>query len=234
VAASALRSRLTDVTDDGVLNPISGVMKAELLSLEQAAEATGIEDIEMHAFMAMKRAQALEKSGELGDLSLDEAGALTLYTMESELYPTLNGLLRKRDRIALKPYFPYLRLLMQASEKLPAFNGVAWRGVAHVDLRGDFPKGKELWWWAFSSTTKEVETLQNESFLGQSGTRTQFMIEVTGGVDIEKFSIYQGATGEAEVLLFPGANLKVVSTAQLGNGLTQVHLKMLKTPKLMR
>ena len=56
------------------------------------------------------------------------------------------------------------------------------------------------------------------------------MIEVTGGVDIEKFSIYQGATGEAEVLLFPGANLKVVSTAQLGNGLTQVHLKMLKTP----
>ena len=32
--------------------------------------------------------------------------------------------------------------------------GAVWRGVKGVDLSAKFPKKKELYWWAFSSTTK--------------------------------------------------------------------------------
>jgi hypothetical protein len=38
-------------------------------------------------------------------LTVDEAGALALYTMESDLYATLNKLLSDRDRSRLKPFF---------------------------------------------------------------------------------------------------------------------------------
>ena len=48
----------------------------------------------------------------------------SLYTMESELYATLSRLLSDRDRSRLKPYFSYMRLLIEARTKLPAFKGV--------------------------------------------------------------------------------------------------------------
>ena len=50
-----------------------------------------------------------------------EIGALRLYTAESELYPRMNALLRARDRKALLPFFPYLRLLLTA--------WTAWRWI---------------------------------------------------------------------------------------------------------
>ncbi len=42
-----------------------------------------------------------------------------------------------------------------------------------------YPKGKEVWWWAFSSTTKQLETLNDEMFLGKTGVRTVFNIQVS-------------------------------------------------------
>jgi len=57
-----------------------------------------------------------------------------------------------------------------------------WRGVRGVDLRDQYPKGRQLYWWAFSSTTKELSTLQDDTFLGTSGVRTVFNIQVPRGV----------------------------------------------------
>ena len=100
--------------------------------------------------------------------------------------------------------------------------GAVWRGVKNKDLRKDFPEGKtNVWWWAFSSTTKKVSTLQNPMFLGEEGTRTQFMIEQLNGIDIVAFSMYP----EAEILLFPGTKLEVVDHTELGHGLVQIHLR---------
>ena len=150
-------SRIGDVcADHGILSPVVGVGKATLLPLMEAASATGIQDIESHAYMATELASRVVGSGanEHG-LTVDEAGALTLYTMESELYATLNGLLSNRDRSRLKPYFSYMRLLLEARAKLPVFKGVVWRGVKK-DLRSKFRAGDEIFWWAFSSTTKQV------------------------------------------------------------------------------
>jgi hypothetical protein len=86
-------------------------------------------------------------------LDADEAGALTLYTFESELYRRLNDLLRQRDRQRLRPFFPYLKLMIDARRKLPRHVGTVWRGVKGVDLRSKYQKGSEVYWWAFSSTT---------------------------------------------------------------------------------
>jgi hypothetical protein len=52
----------------------------------------------------------------LHNLELDEAASLTLYTMECELYPTLNGLLRNRNRKELIPFFPYVLPTLRISQ----------------------------------------------------------------------------------------------------------------------
>ena len=76
--------------------------------------------------------------------------------------------------------------------------------------------------------------MNNELFLGTSGVRTVFLIEVLSGVDIVRYSIFDGGATEAEVLLFPGTKLTVVDTMEMGGGLFQVHLRELPTPQLMK
>ena len=226
------QARIADVLNEPLeveMGPITGVMKCVRLSLMDAAAASGVEDIDSHAFMASEAGALLAASDPHG-LDADEAGALRLYTMESELYPTLNRLLRSRERQAIKVFFPYLQLLLTARQKLPKCVGSVWRGVKGVDLRAQYPKGKELYWWAFSSTTKELSTLQNDMFLGTTDVRTVFMLEVLNGVDIDRYSAFQGSASEAEVLLYPGTKLKVVDTMDMGGGLFQVHLKEVEVP----
>jgi len=121
--------------------------------------------------------------------------------------------------------------MLQARAKLPKHAQSVWRGVKGLDLTHDFPKGKKLWWWAFNSTSKAVSTLQNPMFCGTSGTRTQFLIEASSGINIERYSM---VNSEAEVLLFPGTKLEVVDVANIAPGLFQVHLKEMKVPVLIK
>ena len=202
-------------------------MDSPLLDLMTAVAQTGVADVEAHAFMALEKAEEVQANGQLGGLTLDEAAAIALYTAECEFYRTLNRLLRSRDRTALKSFFPYLRLILQARAKLPKHLQAVWRGVKGVNLTNDFPKGKKLFWWAFNSTSRNVSTLHNPMFCGTSGTRTQFMVEASSGVDIERFSM---VGSEAEVLLFPGTKLEVVDVATMAPGLFQVHLREVTVP----
>ena len=227
--ANLMHERLSDVPgDDGILNPVRGVRAAPLLTLMDAAAATGL-SVDAEAYLASENGRRLAATDAHG-LSADEAGALTLYTMDSELFRTLNRLLRGHERAALRPHLSYLRLMLQAREKLPPFAGTVWRGVKGVDLRGNFPEGKELYWWPFSSTTKRLSTLQSDEFLGATGVRTVFNIQVRTGVDIVRYSIYQQTASEAEVLLYPGVKLKVVDSMDMGGGLFMVHLQEMDVP----
>lgn len=234
-AATAAAARLADVAAEPLarLNPIVGVMRTVRLSLLYAAAATGVEDLDAFTFLAAESGQALVAEGSGGvdarGLDADECGALYLYTMESQLYTSLNALLRARNREALKPYFPYLHLLLSAREKLPRYAGVCWRGV-RGDLRASYVQGREIYWWAVSSCTRQLDVLSSPQFLGTSGERTQFMIEVTHGVDISHYSCFQQHESEHEVLLFPGTKLLVVASVDLGNGLFQVHLREVAMP----
>jgi hypothetical protein len=226
-----MHTRLSDVAYEPLvsLGPITGIERTARLPLIEAAIATGVDDVDAHAFLAAESGAALAENDPHG-LDADEAGALMLYTMESELYPTLNRLLRQRDRQLLKPFFPYLLLLLTAQRKLPKYVGTVWRGVKGIDLRASYPKGKEFYWWAFSSTTKELSTLQNPMFLGTSGVRTVFNIQVSAGVDLARYSMFQGSASEAEVLLYPGTKLKVVDAMDMGSGLHMIHLEQMHVP----
>jgi hypothetical protein len=226
LSEKALHARIADISDEplGVMGPITGVMKCVRLSLMDAAAASGVGDIDAHAFMASEAGAQLAADDPHG-LDADEAGALWLYTAESDFYPTLNRLLRTRNRLALKPFFPYLQLMLTARSKLPKYTGSVWRGVKGVDLRDKYPNDKEVWWWAFSSTTKQLHTLTNPQFLGTSGVRTVFMIEILHGVDLQRYSAFQGVASEAEVLLYPGTKLKVMGSMEMGHDLFQVHLR---------
>ena len=209
-----------------LMGPITGVMNCVRLSLMDAVAASGVENIDAHAHMASGLGAQLAAVDPHG-LDADEAGALWLYTAESDFYPTLNRQLHTRDRSTLKPFFPYLRLMLTARSKLPKYTGSVWRGVKDRDLRASYPKGKEFYWWAFTSTTKELSTLQNPRFLGISGVRTLFMIEILHGVDLQRYSAFQGVASEKEVLLYPGTKFKVVDAMEMGEGLFQVHLREL-------
>lgn len=208
--------------------PITGVMEVKRLPVREAAVATGVDDMDACGFLAAENGARLAE-GDPGGLDADEAGALHLYTMESGLYTEMNARLRDCDRLKLRSFFPFLKLMLSARKKLPKFVGTVWRGVK-ADLRAAYPKGKELYWWAFASTTKELSTLTNPLFLGTKGVRTVFNIQVSTGVDIMRYSIFQGATSEAEVLLFPGTKLRVIDSMDMGNGLYQVHLQEVAVP----
>ena len=123
-----------------------------------------------------------------------------------------------------------MRLLLCARAKLPRYSGNVWRGVIGKDLRASYPKGKELDWWGFSSTTKQMSVLLNPTFLGQSGVRTVFLIEIASAVDIQRYSAFQGTASEAEVLIFPGTKMVVVDSMDMGNSLFQVHLREVSVP----
>ena len=56
------------------------------------------------------------------------------------------------------------------------------------------------------------------------------MIETSNGIDIQKYSAFQGDASEAEVLMYPGTKLKVASAMNMGGGLYQVHLKEMSVP----
>merc|ERR1712083_778431 len=103
--------------------------------------------------------------------------------------------------------------MMAARRKLPPYRGLVFRGVKGVDHTNAFHRHRTVTWWAFSSTTRNPETLRSDNFLGTTGLRTQFIIEAKSGVDISSYSSFRNR--EAEVLLFPGTMLKVKGTLEL-------------------
>ncbi len=139
------------------------------------------------------------------DLNRHQIAAIHFYTQESPFYSHLNRFLRDRDRTKLKPFFPFLKLLLSAIYLLPTIRGTVYRGIKR-NLAGDYWKSRTLVWWGFSSTTVELEVLQNPQFLGTSGDRTLFVIEANTAVDISRYS---AINSERERLLIPGTQLRV-------------------------
>ena len=99
--------RNSDVTGDhGILLPIKGVLRSAALGLLEAAAATRVLDIGADAWTA-RELRAARAADDAYGLSVDEAGALALYSMDGELYAELNRRLRAGDRSVIKPFFPY-------------------------------------------------------------------------------------------------------------------------------
>ncbi|CAF1404591.1 unnamed protein product, partial [Didymodactylos carnosus] len=161
-------------------------------------------------------------------LSSDESASIMLYSMEwapteKSFYLILNSALRSENRQELIPWFSYLRLITTAFTKLPStVSRTVYRGVK-IDLRSQYPKGKQFVWWGFSLCTARASILDH--FLGKTGTRTIFNIDYDTGKDIHKHSIFRN---EDEVLLLAARNFEVIRSVNKGDGLHIIELKEIK------
>lgn len=176
-------------------------------------------------------------------LTVEEAAAICLYTMDSDLYGNLNNDLRN-PRISneqiVRMWGSYLNLLLGALDRLPSYSGRVFRGL---------PKSlyleTEETWHGFSSCSKisavclgfsapkGLKTLALNLVglclwkLPGLGLRTKarmlitsshiYEIKTTRGKNVQRWSAFPT---ESEVLLPPGTKLSVVHAADVRDQLT--------------
>lgn len=223
--------RMSDIVKEHkrMLMPISGYEKMPLVSLEEtvAPLVSILPRVQDYVYIAKARCDPVPADG----LTRDESASIVLYSMEWEpveecLYFVLNATLRAEDRRKLKPWFTYLRLILGALNRLPSSQRTVYRGVK-MDLSEQYPKGKKFIWWGFSSCASSIEVLENDQFLGKTGTRTLFTIDCNSGKDIRRHSYYQS---EEEFLLVPAGQFQVISCLELAHGLHMIQLEEIKSP----
>ena len=220
---SALRFADFGTVSKRMLAPIEGYENMPVVSLEEAVKPliNIVPKIERNAYFVKENCEEPEDG-----LTSDESASIMLYTYESmpqehSLYVILNATLRLEQRQELKPWFLYLRLILTALARLPSRNRVVNRGVRE-DLREQYPIGKPIIWWGFSSCTSSIGVLECEQFFGKTGTRTLFQIECYSGKDVKKHSFIRK---EEEILLLPARQFMVTSCLDSGNGLHIIQLQ---------
>ena len=229
--ASQQYVRVSDIKSEPLkMNmPIRGFEKMPIVSLEEAVEplVSILSEIQDYAFVAKQRTKPIPDDG----LTKDESASIILYSMEWEpheecLYHALNATLRSEDRRKLKPWFSYLKLVLTALARLPSYPRTVYRGVK-MDLSKEYPRGKTIIWWGFSSCTAAIEVLKNPQFLGTTGERTLFTIECDSGKDISRHSYYKS---EKEILLIAARQFTVESTLEAAPDLHMIQLKETQPP----
>ena len=153
--------------------------------------------------------------------------AIHLYTQDFPLHAILNARLRNRERNALKPFFPFLKLLLTAFYKLP--NAAAGSMIVYRGISGNhsmhFQMGKRKMWWAFSTCTTRLKVLDTLLDV-RDGERTFFIIHAAHAYDVTRYSAFQQR--EHEVVLPPGTMLVVESVLQMSEGEPKLHMVQLK------
>ncbi|CAM4765092.1 unnamed protein product [Rotaria magnacalcarata] len=220
-------SRFLDVGEEPnqVLLPIRGYENQPLLSLRQSVEK--VQELLLELDLMVDT--ALQNSEKPADnFTVEESAAIHLYTMQWEepnvsLYEKLNSTLRSERREPLRPWFPYLKLLLTALFKLSSQKTTVWRGV-----RGNLSDqyDEDHVWWGFSSCTEHMEVM--ERFIGQSGVRTLFNIECINGKAIRPHSFFKK---ESEILLLPGSYFRVVGKWSPAKDLYMIHLRETAPPR---
>lgn len=223
---ASLVDRLQDLAGEDLrnFNPITGFVDAPLLSLPDAiasisrASADADPMLPTRVELACDFADGIlldcEDSGQVEPLQRDEIAAIHLYTQNTSFYSQLNHLLRSRARQMLKPFAPYLKLLLGGLQKLPRIETTVFRGIKG-NVSPSYKKGTKFVWWAVSSTTATIDCLSNPQFFGPSGERTLFTIAVKHAVDISRYS---SLPSENELVLVPGSRMRVVGSVLNADG----------------
>jgi hypothetical protein len=207
------------------LGPIIEYAQEPLLPLSEACAPLVdiLHDLSVYVRMALDETPAEPPDR----LTVDESAAIRLYTIEWErpyrsLYSMLNYTLKTADREDLRPYFKYMKLFLTALAKVPCVPPLTvWRGVTK-DLSVEFPPGTPVTWWAFSSCTTELTVLESNMYLGDTGKRTLFSVEVINGRSVRAHSHF---VTEDEILLLPGTQMVVQSQFTPAADLYIIHLK---------
>jgi len=219
--------RLQGVADEAQveLSPVSGLFQLPCPSFDQAVEA--IAHIDPGLSYYAKRAKEFAEKKATDVLDRDETASVFLYTLETALYKRLNATLRDPNREHLAPFKGYLRLFLGALMKLRATPATLFRGVGK-DLRPKYPKGSVATWWGVSSCTSKLEVARG--FLGAHGRRTLFEVRTHTAVSIRSLSAF---TGEEELVLAPGTQLRVTDVTTDASGLSTVRLEECEGARLV-
>jgi hypothetical protein len=219
-------------------SPIYGYENQNIVPLEEAIEKI-LPFINNNINYVTTAKQKCNRHSNL--LTLDESAAIYLYTMPTPLFTTLNTALRAKNRDALKPWFPFLKLFMNGLKKLPSSKILVWRGVSG-NIGSFSVKDGVITWWSVNSTTTTAKVAA--PYVDAGGTL--FAIEAIDGKEISKYSAFPE---ENEVILLPGTRLRVTSDSfgydgrlfivQLAEEITQqntqrlVHVKAGAKSKMM-
>ncbi len=237
---SPLAVRVQDIDATPNENPIPDLEDVPLLTVRDAIEFAQQRDEElgkknMQIFVqcaemfADRRVKNTSTVGEV--LNIDEIASIHLYTQESPFYAIFNARMRDKNRHRVKPFLPFLKIILTALYKLPVVSGVTlYRGIKG-DMRNTFTTHPAQMWWGINSTTRKVEVLDNAHFLGTDGKRTMLHIHAVNAYDISAYS----AVGETEheVILPPGTVVQVESIATPTPDLCIVQLKQQEYHKLI-
>ena len=224
--AGGTASRFLDVDSDvDNFNFLTGLADKPIVSLDTSMTALPAhESTVLKSFARSSMLAAKHKAKSHPKMTVDQIAAIHLYTQGTVLYGRVNAFLRARDRAGIRPYLPFIKLLLSALHTLPLETRVVWRGIPKHELEKFLQlKGNTIVWWGFSSCTKSVE--QTEKFLTKFGTQTDhqkctlFNVECRSCVDITALSAYPE---EEEVLLMPGTVMKVVGALKMTS---VVHLR---------
>mmetsp|Transcript_39679 Transcript_39679/g.105707 ORF Transcript_39679/g.105707 Transcript_39679/m.105707 type:complete len:610 (+) Transcript_39679:67-1896(+) len=114
-----LRMGFEDLREDAGATPIAGVLELPLPPTLLAA-AKEVSDLGSISVSQARGEQMLKiKAGKpVGAMDKELYGAILLYTGNS-IYAALNRALRSEDRKSIKRYFSYLRLFLEAMDRMP-------------------------------------------------------------------------------------------------------------------
>ena len=222
--------RFTDISAEHkrMMAPISGYEKMPLVSIDKA-----IEPLADHVPEVTRMVWTVKQncSSPAHGLTTDESASIMLYTLEwktreSSFYFIFNRVLRAADRSKLKPWFLYMKLLIFSLSKLPSRSLHVYRGVKE-DLHKDYPEDSTFVWWGFSSCTTNINVLSQPDFLGMTGPRTIFNIDIDSGKNISQHSVIPT---EQEVLLLAARQFKVIGTLHPAEDLYIIQVKEIEPP----
>eukprot|EP01043_Picozoa_sp_COSAG02_P065198 COSAG02_NODE_9764_length_2117_cov_1.835481_1_plen_556_part_01 len=205
-----------------VLGKLTKQAIPDFMGAAQKVEECGeVPDIVGLAEQILDMAQDAKQFGELKSdpLAVQGVAFMMMYSAEGTdpaFYKVLNEHCYDPDRSKIVPFGEYIVGAvkhMKAIEPYP--NSVVNRGVK-ADLAAQYPKGREVVWHGFCSTTKSIEVLSNPMFCGDSGSRTIFQITLTQG-QAREITQYSLVASEDEVLLPPGCRFKVESVLPQGD-----------------
>ncbi|CAF3228216.1 unnamed protein product, partial [Rotaria sp. Silwood2] len=202
------------------LSPVYGYRSEKEVILEKALETIGpqIEELPHYIMIAKRHCHFPSEHG----LTQDQSAAVYIYTMEwgeTSLYRVLNKALRSENRLALKIWFPYLKLFDTALDKLPNVKESLWRGVP-LDIGKNFTEGQIVTWWSINSCSSSVNIIK--SFLSDDKESTLFLIEAVNGKNISGYTQYEN---ENEIILRIGSQFRVKSDALKQSNISHlVHL----------
>lgn len=186
-----------------------------IVSLEEAIQPLIhlIPTVEQYAYTA-KRNCRYPADG----LSVDESAAILLYDMEwksgeKSLYVVLEQELRvePEDYARIKPWFLYLKLLINGLYRLPPVRDIVYR-VKLSDVSDQYKTGDIITWFGPSSCTPKLDVLSE--LFPSSNKRTIFIIKCSSGRKIREHSDFPK---EESVFLLPMTRFHVTGTIHQGD-----------------